>query len=238
NIMDGVDINNLTIEQYLRLTQESHTPKKIEDMTIVEYLEYEKKIFLDYRVTLGFGSTDGLDLACPIIRLSSQYGIHRFITAVKLNRGLRDSNYDQLTDFASWQKRIRLYCQGTFQETLAEWIEGDFNEGSSKDHMGQARVNYLRLTQESHTPKKIEDMTIVEYLEYEKKGVENMEDALISIIKSIRQEMKDDIIKRQFKASTTSACDEVYSIASNKVDNANGSTSNIVPCRLPNELIP
>ncbi|GJV31813.1 hypothetical protein Tco_1392213 [Tanacetum coccineum] len=32
-------------------------------------------IFLDYRVTLGFGSTCGLDLACPIIRLSSQYGI-------------------------------------------------------------------------------------------------------------------------------------------------------------------
>ncbi|GJY70539.1 hypothetical protein Tco_0474242 [Tanacetum coccineum] len=33
------------------------------------------EIFLDYRVTLGFGSTGGLDLACPIIRLSSQYGI-------------------------------------------------------------------------------------------------------------------------------------------------------------------
>ncbi|GJW74877.1 hypothetical protein Tco_0134247 [Tanacetum coccineum] len=36
-----------------------------------------KKIFLDYRVTLGFGSTGGLDLAFPIIRLSCQYGIHR-----------------------------------------------------------------------------------------------------------------------------------------------------------------
>ncbi|GKB20804.1 hypothetical protein Tco_0854727 [Tanacetum coccineum] len=34
-------------------------------------------IFLDYRVTLGFGSMGGLDLAFPIIRLSSQYGIHR-----------------------------------------------------------------------------------------------------------------------------------------------------------------
>ncbi|GKE06088.1 hypothetical protein Tco_1398106 [Tanacetum coccineum] len=32
---------------------------------------------LDYRVTLGFGSTGGLDLACPIIRLSCQYGIHQ-----------------------------------------------------------------------------------------------------------------------------------------------------------------
>ncbi|GJR44278.1 hypothetical protein Tco_1312381 [Tanacetum coccineum] len=44
NIMNKVDIEDLTIEQYLRLTQESQTPKKIEDMTIVEYLEYEKKV--------------------------------------------------------------------------------------------------------------------------------------------------------------------------------------------------
>ncbi|GJU92021.1 putative reverse transcriptase domain-containing protein [Tanacetum coccineum] len=42
--MDEVDIEDLTIEQYLRLTQESQTPKKIEDMTITEYLEYEKKV--------------------------------------------------------------------------------------------------------------------------------------------------------------------------------------------------
>ncbi|GJW33979.1 reverse transcriptase domain-containing protein [Tanacetum coccineum] len=44
NIMNDVDIEDLTIEQYLRLTQESQTPKKIEDMTIAEYLEYEKKV--------------------------------------------------------------------------------------------------------------------------------------------------------------------------------------------------
>ncbi|GJX79140.1 hypothetical protein Tco_0327289 [Tanacetum coccineum] len=32
-------------------------------------------IFLDYRVTLGFGSTGGLDLACPINRLPCHDGI-------------------------------------------------------------------------------------------------------------------------------------------------------------------
>ncbi|GKD94679.1 hypothetical protein Tco_1374516 [Tanacetum coccineum] len=41
--MDEVDIEDLTIEQYFRLTQESQTPKKIEDMTIAEYLKYEKR---------------------------------------------------------------------------------------------------------------------------------------------------------------------------------------------------
>ncbi|GJS99838.1 hypothetical protein Tco_0821008 [Tanacetum coccineum] len=44
NIIDEVDIEDLIIELYLRLTQECQTPKKIEDMTIVEYLEYEKKV--------------------------------------------------------------------------------------------------------------------------------------------------------------------------------------------------
>ncbi|GJU10316.1 phospholipase-like protein, partial [Tanacetum coccineum] len=42
--MDEVDIEDLTIKQYLRLTQENQTPKKIEDMTIAEYMEYEKKM--------------------------------------------------------------------------------------------------------------------------------------------------------------------------------------------------
>ncbi|GKD32642.1 hypothetical protein Tco_1248151 [Tanacetum coccineum] len=44
NIMDEVDIEDLTIEQYLKLTQENQTPKKIEDMTITEYVEYENKM--------------------------------------------------------------------------------------------------------------------------------------------------------------------------------------------------
>ncbi|GJZ10482.1 hypothetical protein Tco_0545241 [Tanacetum coccineum] len=36
---------------------------------------FEDEIFLDYRVTLGFGSTGGLDLACPINRLPCHDGI-------------------------------------------------------------------------------------------------------------------------------------------------------------------
>ncbi|GJU30980.1 phospholipase-like protein [Tanacetum coccineum] len=44
--MDGVDIEDLTIEQYLELTQ-NHGPSvgiKVDDMTIAEYLEYEEII--------------------------------------------------------------------------------------------------------------------------------------------------------------------------------------------------
>ncbi|GKB65907.1 hypothetical protein Tco_0927319 [Tanacetum coccineum] len=61
-------------------------------------------------------------------------------------------------------------------------------------------------------------------------GVENIKDALISIIKSIRQEMKDGIMKRKFKASIASVSDEVSSIASNEVDRADDNTLNTAPC--------
>ncbi|GJY74355.1 hypothetical protein Tco_0478786 [Tanacetum coccineum] len=69
-------------------------------------------------------------------------------------------------------------------------------------------------------------------------GVENMKDVLISIIKSIRQEMKDGIMKRQFEASTASVSYEVSSITSNEVDRVDDNTPITAPCRLPKELSP
>ncbi|GKA75327.1 hypothetical protein Tco_0781705, partial [Tanacetum coccineum] len=44
--MDGIDIEDLTIEQYLELTQNhaSSVGIKVDDMTIAEYLEYEETI--------------------------------------------------------------------------------------------------------------------------------------------------------------------------------------------------
>ncbi|GJX92247.1 hypothetical protein Tco_0345573, partial [Tanacetum coccineum] len=66
-------------------------------------------------------------------------------------------------------------------------------------------------------------------------GVENMKDALISIIKSIKQEMKDDIMKNQFEASTASISNETSSITSNEVDKDDNNTAS---CRLPKELSP
>ncbi|GKE33714.1 hypothetical protein Tco_1453036 [Tanacetum coccineum] len=69
-------------------------------------------------------------------------------------------------------------------------------------------------------------------------GVENMNDALISIIKSIKKEMKDDIMKKQFEASIASISNETSSIASNEVDKNDNNTSNTASCLLPKELSP
>nr|GEV02963.1 hypothetical protein [Tanacetum cinerariifolium] len=49
--MDGINIEDLIIEQYLWLTQEKHTSsmvKKVDDMAITEYIEYEKRIKRQY----------------------------------------------------------------------------------------------------------------------------------------------------------------------------------------------
>ncbi|GJT81930.1 hypothetical protein Tco_1056272 [Tanacetum coccineum] len=69
-------------------------------------------------------------------------------------------------------------------------------------------------------------------------GVENTEDALISMIKSIKKEMKDDIMKKQFEASTASISNETSSIASNEVDKDDNHTSTTAFCLLPKELSP
>ncbi|GKC68999.1 hypothetical protein Tco_1114882 [Tanacetum coccineum] len=69
-------------------------------------------------------------------------------------------------------------------------------------------------------------------------GVDNMKDALISIIMSIKQEMKDDIMKKKFEASTASISDETSSIASNEVDKHDNNTSNTKSYQLPKELSP
>ncbi|GJY61346.1 hypothetical protein Tco_0462003 [Tanacetum coccineum] len=79
--------------------------------------------------------------------------------------------------------------------------------------------------------KKVEKLSKVDHSEVieesvQANGVENMKNALISIIKSIRQEMKDGIMKRQVETSTTN--DEVSSIAINKEETP--------PCQLPKEL--
>ncbi|GKC00476.1 hypothetical protein Tco_0986612 [Tanacetum coccineum] len=69
-------------------------------------------------------------------------------------------------------------------------------------------------------------------------GVENIEDALISIIKSIKKEMKDDIMKKKIKASTANISNETSSIASNEVDTDDDNTSTTASCLLPKELSP
>ncbi|GKB63417.1 hypothetical protein Tco_0919603 [Tanacetum coccineum] len=172
--MDEVDIEDVTIEQYLRLTQESHTPKKIKDMTIAEYLEYEKKVnenhisnTKSYLPTYFGKSTPTHN---PIQEFAHYFDPNQ--PGAKSDGDSKDMEEEHFEE----------------KDDVDEWLNAEMTK-----HMGM-------------------------------QGVENMKDALISIIKSIRQEMKDGIMKRQFKASTASVSDEVSSIANAK--------DNIMPQRV------
>ncbi|GJT43278.1 hypothetical protein Tco_0951993 [Tanacetum coccineum] len=192
--MDEVDIEDLTIEQYLRLTHKSQTPKKIEDMTITEYLEYEKKVNENH-----ISNTKSY--------LPTYFG-----------------------------KSAESNCDSEDMEEEVEYMTGDEVVISEQEESNHGYTLNIKHLEGKDDVDKWLNAEITKHMNMH--GVENMKDALISIIKSIRQEMKDDIMKRKFEALTTSVSDEVSSIASNEVDNADNNTLNTAPCRLHKELIP
>ncbi|GKD16701.1 reverse transcriptase domain-containing protein [Tanacetum coccineum] len=207
DIMDEVDIEDLTIKQYLRLTQESQTPKKIEDMTIAEYLEYEKKVnhisnTKSYLPTYFGKSTPTLD---PIQEFAHYFDPNQLGT---------ESDCDS--------------------EDMEEEVEYMIDNEVVMSEQEESNHGYTHNIQHFEEKDDIDEWLNAEITKHmSMQGVENIKDALISIIKSIRQEMKDGIMKRQFETST--ANDEVSSITSNEVERAYDNTP---PCRLPKELSP
>ncbi|GKC54925.1 hypothetical protein Tco_1077670, partial [Tanacetum coccineum] len=180
NIMDEVDIKDLTIEQYLRLTQENQTPKKIEDMTIAEYE------FAHY-----FGPNQpGAKYDCGLEDMEEE--VEYMTNDEVVMREQEESNHGYPQNFQHFEEN----------DDVNKWLNAEITK-----HMSM-------------------------------QGVENTEDALISIIKSIKKEMKDDIMKKQIEASTANIGNETSSITSNEVDTDDDNTSTIASCLLPKELSP
>ncbi|GJV60103.1 retrovirus-related pol polyprotein from transposon TNT 1-94, partial [Tanacetum coccineum] len=203
--MDEVDIEDLTIVQYLRLTQESQAPKKIEDMTIAEYLEYEKKVNENH-----ISNTKSY-LPTYFIKSTSTYDpIQEFAHYFGLNQPGAESDYDSKD-----------------MEEEVEYMIDDEVVMSEQEESNHGYTQNIQHLEEKDDVDKWLNTEITKHMSMQ--GVENMKDALISIIKSIRQEMKDDIMKRKFEALTASVSDEVSSIASNEVDKADDNTSNTAP---------
>ncbi|GJU32889.1 hypothetical protein Tco_1176478 [Tanacetum coccineum] len=209
NIMDEVDIDNLTIEQFLRLTQESQTPKKIEDMNITEYLEYEKKVNENH------------------ISNTKSY-LPTYFDKSTLT-------HDPIREFAHYFG-TESDCDSEDIEEEVEYITDDEVVMSEQEESNHGYTQNIHHFKEKDDVDEWLNAEITKHMSMQ--GVKNMKDALISIIKSIRQEMKDGIMIRQVEASTTCVSDEVSSIASNEVDKDDDNTLNIAPCQLPKELSP
>ncbi|GJT54657.1 RNA-directed DNA polymerase, eukaryota, reverse transcriptase zinc-binding domain protein [Tanacetum coccineum] len=214
NIMDEVDIKDLTIEQYLRLTQESKTPKKIEYMTIAEYLEYEKKVNKN----------------------------HISDTKSYLPAYLKNTpTHDPIREFAHYfgpnQPGAESDCDSKDIEEEVEYMTDDEIVMSEQE---ESNHRYTQKNQHFEEEDDVDEWLNAEITKHmSMQGVKNMKDALISIIKSIRQEMKDGIMKRQVETSTAS--DEVSSIASNEVERTYDNTppyakDNIMPQRVYEHL--
>ncbi|GJU73702.1 hypothetical protein Tco_1265107 [Tanacetum coccineum] len=199
--MNGVDIEDLTIEQYLRLTQESQTPKKIEDMTIVGYLEYKKKVNESHVSNTKSYLPTYFGKSTPTHDLIREFAHH----------------------FGPYQPGAESDCDSEDMDEEVEYMTDDevvITEQEENNHRYTQNIQHL---EEKDDVDKWLNAEITKHMSIQ--GVKNMKDALISIIKSIRHEMKDDIMKRQFEASTASVSDEASSVSSNEVDKADDPVS-------------
>ncbi|GJU32668.1 hypothetical protein Tco_1176257 [Tanacetum coccineum] len=188
NIMDGVDIEDLTIEQYLRLTQENQTPKKIEDMTFAEYVEYEKKMNENH------------------ISNTKSYLPTYFSKSAP--------THDQIQEFAHYfgpnQPGAESNCDSEDMKEEVEYMTDDEVVMGEQEESNHGYTQNIQHFEEKDDVDKWLNAEITKHMSMQ--GVENTEDALI---KSIKKEMKDDIMKKQIEASTASIGNETSSIASN-----------------------
>ncbi|GKD21674.1 putative reverse transcriptase domain-containing protein [Tanacetum coccineum] len=167
NIIDGNDIKDLTIEQYLRLTQESQAPKKIKDMIIIEYLEYQRKMKVNHNnnkkpyLPTYFGkSTPIYD---PTLEFSQYFGPNQPSAKFDYDSKDMEEEVEYMTDdevvMSEQEESNHEYAQNTQhledEDDVDEWLNTEI-----KKHMSMQKVK-------------------------------SKKDALISIIKSIRQEMRD-----------------------------------------------
>ncbi|GJW03952.1 hypothetical protein Tco_1562808 [Tanacetum coccineum] len=210
NIMDEVDIEDLTIEQYLRLTQENQTQKKIEDMTIAEYMEYEKKL--------------------------SENHISNTKTYLPTYFSKCAPTHDSIREFAHYfgpnQPSVESDCDSEDMEEEFEYMTNDEVVMSEQEKSNHGNTQNIQHFEEKDDVDKWLNVEITKHLSIQ--GVENTEDALISIIKSIKKEMKDGIMKKQIEASTAN----ISSISSSEVDTGYDSTSPTASYLLPKELSP
>ncbi|GJS55219.1 hypothetical protein Tco_0628581 [Tanacetum coccineum] len=158
NIMDEVDIEDLTIEQYFSLTQENQTTKKIKDMTIAEYVEYKKKMNKNHisntKTYLPTYFSKSAPTHDPIREFS-----HYFVP----NQPGAESNYDS---------------EDIDEEV--EYMTDDKVVMSEQEESNHGNTQNIQHFEEKDDVDKWLNAELTKHMSMQ--GVENTEDALISII--------------------------------------------------------
>ncbi|GJU89913.1 hypothetical protein Tco_1302336 [Tanacetum coccineum] len=170
--MMGININDLTIEQYLRLTSENQTPsmvKKVDEMTINEYMEYEERIKRQYSRSSGSYfptySSHNTTIECP-----STAKFNAIQSNIKFNYDSEDMKLDKEVGYTTDEESVT----------------------SEHEALDPAHANDARSLDEELSSEEDLDEWLKGELEkhMSKQDEKNKEDALIAIIKSIRDECR------------------------------------------------
>ncbi|GKF58475.1 hypothetical protein Tco_0172012 [Tanacetum coccineum] len=163
-------------------------------MTITEYVEYEKKMNENHISNTKTYLPTYFSKCAP-----THDSIREFAHYFGSNQPGAESDYDS---------------EDIKQEV--EYMTNDEVVMSEQEKSNHGNTQNIQHFEEKDDVDKWLNAEITKHLSIQ--GVENMEDALISIIKSIKKEMKDDIMKKKIEASTANIDNETSSIASSKVD--------------------
>ncbi|GJT79292.1 hypothetical protein Tco_1053634 [Tanacetum coccineum] len=171
--MDGINIDDLTIEQYLRLTQENHTPsmvKKVDDMTIAEYIEYEERMKRQYSrnsrsyfPTYSSHCTSNNNIT---IKFPRKAYFNLIQPNTEFNYDSKAMKLDEEVGYTTDGESVRSEHKAIDPAHTVNTFEEEF---SSEEHLDE----WLKAEMEKRKSKQNE---------------KNKEDALIAIIKSIREE--------------------------------------------------
>ncbi|GJZ67923.1 hypothetical protein Tco_0631163, partial [Tanacetum coccineum] len=188
NIIDGINIDDLTIEQYLRLTQENQTPsmvKKVDDMTIAEYIEYKKRMKRQYSRNSGsyFPTYSGHCTSSnnTTIEFPRNTYFNPIQPNTEFNYDFEDMELDEEAGYTTDEKSV-------VSEHEAIDLAHTVNTQSFEEELssGEDLDEWLKAKMEKHMSKQNE---------------KNEEDALIAIIKSIREDYRDVYKNKQISAS-------------------------------------
>ncbi|GKB74259.1 hypothetical protein Tco_0935671 [Tanacetum coccineum] len=167
--MEGINIVDLTIEQYLMLTQGSQAPsmvnsKELENMTIAEYVEYEEKMKNDYTVEEELSLEEDLDewlvkemkeqMSKPeLVLMLRRVMLRKLVTPTyeyfdEYNRAFH-SEVEQLSNEYMLRIRKKGYvmddvwekCEQYHGETLDPWYDEGFEEEELWRN-GDEKTNY------------------------------------------------------------------------------------------------
>ncbi|GJT69280.1 hypothetical protein Tco_1028566 [Tanacetum coccineum] len=175
--MDGINIDDLTIEQYFWLTQENQTPsmfKKVDDMTIAEYIEYEERMKRKYSRNSGsyFPTYSGYCTSSnnTTIELSRNAYFNPIQPNIEFNYDYEDMELDDEARFTTDRESV-LSEHEAIDPVHAVNTQFFKEELRSKEDLDE----WLNAEMEKHMSNQKE---------------KNEEDALIAIIKSIREECR------------------------------------------------